>query len=170
MILSAAVCMSARMRTAPICACCDACARITSVDMRTNAVVVHIAPVGVCCDALCACAASVSACCDDAFARTAFVRALCAALNAPSLSVCATVLPLRVLPTLVLTAMFFIRVMRLSVRADAACECTMSLATLPARAQRLWRGVGAAMLPLSTLSLFVCAMMLLVCAIIAHNH
>jgi hypothetical protein len=45
MMLFAVVCMSARMGTAPICACCDAaCARIASVDMRADAVVVHIAP------------------------------------------------------------------------------------------------------------------------------
>ena len=107
MMLFAVVCMSARMGTAPICACCDAaCARIASVDMR-DAVVVHIAPVGVCCDALCACAASVGACCNVAYARTGFVRALCAALNTPSLLVLGAVLPLRVLPPLVLTARMF---------------------------------------------------------------
>jgi hypothetical protein len=86
-MLFAVVRMSARMGTAPICACCDAaCASImiASVDMRADAVVVHIAPVGVCCDAFCACAASVGACCDVAYARTVFVRALCAALNEPS--------------------------------------------------------------------------------------
>ncbi len=127
-MLFAVVCMSARMCTAHICACCDAaCARIASVDMRADAVVVHIAPVGVCCDALCACAASVGACCDVAFARTVFVRALCAALNAPSLSVRASVLP----PPLVLTAMFsYTCEASVGTCCDAARECTMSLTAL----------------------------------------
>ncbi len=113
MILSALVCMSASMRTAPICACCDAAfARITSVDTRRDTVVVRTAPVGACCDAFCACAAPVGACCDVAFAasfaRTASVRACCAALSAPSLLVRAAALPLRALPLLLRAAMFFL--------------------------------------------------------------
>jgi hypothetical protein len=49
MMLFAVVCMSARMRTAPICACCDAAfARITSVDTRRDTVVVRTAASGRC--------------------------------------------------------------------------------------------------------------------------
>ncbi len=51
MILSAPVCMSARMSKAPIFACCDACARTASVGACCDAAFERTFPVGACCDA-----------------------------------------------------------------------------------------------------------------------